>query len=59
MIDDKIVQEWMRDFDKEARITPSGYFITIMAEDGEKIKLGIDEYLQHRLNKYQSTLTNT
>lgn len=49
MIDDKIVQEWIRDFDKEARITSSGTFITIIAEDGEKIKLDIDEYLQYRL----------
>ena len=51
MIDDKIVQQWMRDFDKDAKITMEGAFIKIVAEDGEILTLNIDEYLQYRLNE--------
>jgi len=50
MIDDKIVQQWMRDFDKEAKVTTSGAWIKVPDANGEILTLNVDEYLQYRFN---------
>ena len=49
---EKLIQQWLIDFDKVAKQIGAGKFAEVVSENGKILYLSVDEYLQYKLNTF-------